>query len=131
LAHQFRERASDALDELKVALATLPDDLVELVGLLLARRRQVLEAFRRLEKPIVGCRRPAFTGVSIWARCWRARGDFVVLDFEGSRGALAEERRRDAVAAQGRRQAWCAPSVSRPRRAGQLSGATAAGRGHT
>jgi maltose alpha-D-glucosyltransferase/alpha-amylase len=41
LAHQFRERASDALDGLKSRLAALPDELVELVGPLLARRAPV------------------------------------------------------------------------------------------
>jgi len=93
LAHQFRERASDALDGLKSRLATLPDDLVELVGLLLARRRQVLEAFRRLEETEVVLQKTRIHGDFHLGQVLRARGDFVVLDFEGEPARSPEERR--------------------------------------
>ena len=93
LAHQFRERANDALDGLKSRLATLPDDLVELVGPLLARRRQVLEAFRRLEETEVVLQKTRIHGDLHLGQVLRVRGDFVVLDFEGEPARSPEERR--------------------------------------
>jgi maltose alpha-D-glucosyltransferase/alpha-amylase len=93
LAHQFRERGSDALDGLKSRLATLPDDLVELVGLLLARRRQLLEVFRRLEETEAVLQKTRIHGDFHLGQVLRARGDFVVLDFEGEPARSPEERR--------------------------------------
>jgi maltose alpha-D-glucosyltransferase/alpha-amylase len=93
LAHQFRERASDALDGLKSRLAALPDDLVELVGLLLARRRQVLEVFRRLEETEAILQKIRIHGDFHLGQVLRVRGDFVVLDFEGEPARSPEERR--------------------------------------
>jgi len=93
LTHQFRERANDALDGLKTRLATLPDDLVELVGLLLARRRQVLDAFRRLEETDAVVQKIRIHGDFHLGQVLRARGDFVVLDFEGEPARSPEERR--------------------------------------
>jgi maltose alpha-D-glucosyltransferase/alpha-amylase len=93
LAHQFRERATDALDGLKSRLAALPDDLVELVGLLLARRRQVLDAFRRLEETEVTLQKIRIHGDFHLGQVLWARGDFVVLDFEGEPARSPEERR--------------------------------------
>jgi maltose alpha-D-glucosyltransferase/alpha-amylase len=93
LAHQFRARAGDGLDGLKSRLATLPDDLVELVGLLLARRRQVLDTFRRLEETEVVLQKIRIHGDYHLGQVLRARGDFVVLDFEGEPARPPEERR--------------------------------------
>ena len=93
LAHQFRERATDALDGLKSRLAALPDDLVELVGPLLARRRQVLGTFRRLEETETMLQKIRIHGDFHLGQVLRARGDFVVLDFEGEPGRSPEERR--------------------------------------
>jgi len=93
LAHQFRERATDILDGLKSRLAALPDDLVELVGLLLARRRQVFEAFRRLEETEATLRKTRIHGDFHLGQVLRSRGDFVVLDFEGEPARSPEERR--------------------------------------
>jgi maltose alpha-D-glucosyltransferase/alpha-amylase len=93
LAHQFRERASDELDGLKSRLAALPDDLVELVGPLLARRRQVLAAFRRLEETEASLQKIRIHGDFHLGQVLRARGDFVVLDFEGEPARSPEERR--------------------------------------
>jgi maltose alpha-D-glucosyltransferase/alpha-amylase len=93
LAHQFRERAGDALDGLKSRLATLPDDLVELVGLLLARRRQVLDNFRRLEETEAALQKIRIHGDFHLGQVLRVRGDFVLLDFEGEPARSPEERR--------------------------------------
>jgi maltose alpha-D-glucosyltransferase/alpha-amylase len=93
LAHQFRERAGDALDELKSRLAALPDDLVELVGMLLARRRQVLDSFRRLEETDVALQKIRIHGDFHLGQVLRVRGDFVLLDFEGEPARAPEERR--------------------------------------
>jgi len=129
LAHQFRERASDALDALKSRLATLPDDLVELVGLLLARRRQVLEAFRRLEETEAVLQKTRIHGDFHLGQVLRARGDSWCWTSRASRRA----RRKNAARCNRRSRtspAWCAPSATPPRRAGQLSSKTAAGRRH-
>jgi maltose alpha-D-glucosyltransferase/alpha-amylase len=93
LAQQFRERAGDGLDGLKSQLATLPDDLVELVGLLLARRRQVLDIFRRLEETEAALQKIRIHGDFHLGQVLRVRGDFVVLDFEGEPARSPEERR--------------------------------------
>ena len=93
LAHQFRARAGDVLDGLKSRLATLPDDLVELVGLLLARRRQVLDTFRRLEETQAVLQKTRIHGDFHLGQVLRARGDFVMLDFEGEPARSPEERR--------------------------------------
>ena len=93
LAHQFRERATDALDGLKSRLAALPDELVELVGPLLARRRQVLDAFRRLEETEATLQKIRIHGDFHLGQVLRVRGDFVVLDFEGEPARSPEERR--------------------------------------
>jgi maltose alpha-D-glucosyltransferase/alpha-amylase len=93
LADQFRARAGDVLDGLKSRLATLPDDLVELVGLLLARRRQVLDTFRRLEETKVVLQKIRIHGDFHLGQVLRARGDFVLLDFEGEPARSPEERR--------------------------------------
>jgi maltose alpha-D-glucosyltransferase/alpha-amylase len=81
------------LDGLKSRLATLPDDLVELVGLLLARRRQVLDTFRRLEETKVVLQKIRIHGDFHLGQVLRARGDFVLLDFEGEPARSPEERR--------------------------------------
>jgi maltose alpha-D-glucosyltransferase/alpha-amylase len=93
LAHQFRERAADMLDGLKSRLAALPDDLVELVGLLLARRRHVFEIFRRLEETEATLQKIRIHGDFHLGQVLRSRGDFVLLDFEGEPTRAPEERR--------------------------------------
>jgi len=92
LAQQFRARASDVLDGLKSRVAVLPDDLVELVGLLLARRRQVLDSFRRLEETEAVLQKTRIHGDFHLGQVLRVRGDFVVLDFEGEPARSPEER---------------------------------------
>src|SRR5205807_1217973 len=49
LVTDVRKRAAGVFDVLKGNVSQLPDDLVEIAGLVLARRRQIVESFGRLE----------------------------------------------------------------------------------
>ena len=42
----IRKEASGVLDLLKYSIAGLPDDLIDLAGMVLGRRRQILDSFR-------------------------------------------------------------------------------------
>ena len=63
------------------------------MGLLLARRRQVLEVFRRLEETEAILQKIRIHGDFHLGQVLRVRGDFVVLDFEGEPARSPEERR--------------------------------------
>ncbi len=92
-AERMRKRAVELLNHLKARLSLYPDDVVELSGLLLARRRHLLEAFRRLEELDATLIRTRIHGdLHLGQVLWQER-DFVILDFEGEPHRTPQERR--------------------------------------
>jgi maltose alpha-D-glucosyltransferase / alpha-amylase len=92
LAQQARTHATAVLGRLKSHLAALPDDLVELVGSLLASRRRVFEVFRRLEEADVKLLKTRVHGNFHLGQVLRSRNDFVILGFKGDAGTPEERR---------------------------------------
>jgi maltose alpha-D-glucosyltransferase / alpha-amylase len=92
LAHQGLAHALKVLTALKARLATLPDDQVELVGLLLANRRRVFEFFQRLEEIHVELQKIRVHGNLDLGQILRRRNDFVIVGFKGDAGTPEERR---------------------------------------
>jgi maltose alpha-D-glucosyltransferase/alpha-amylase len=93
LRENLLEHASGAFDVLKESLSGLPDGVVELAGLVLSRRRFVLDRFRRLSLGPDRILRTRIHGDYHLGQVLRAKGDFVILDFEGEPARPLAERR--------------------------------------
>ena len=93
LRQNLLEHAAAAFDALKENLPHLPDGAVELAGLVLSRRRRVLDRFRRLEGGEIHALRTRIHGDYHLGQVLCVKGDFVILDFEGEPARSLEERR--------------------------------------
>jgi len=85
--------AARAFDALKANLARLPDDAVETAGLVLSRRTHLLERFQRLTALQDAGAKTRVHGDYHLGQVLRAKGDFVILDFEGEPARMLQERR--------------------------------------
>jgi maltose alpha-D-glucosyltransferase/alpha-amylase len=92
LAHQSLAHALKVMTGLKARMATLPDDQVEMVGLLLASRRRVFEFFHRLEDTNVELQKTRIHGNLHLGQILRSRNDFTIVGFKGDAGTPEERR---------------------------------------
>jgi maltose alpha-D-glucosyltransferase/alpha-amylase len=86
LVTELRGRAAHAFDVLKENVSTLDDDTVECAGLVLSRRRRILGSFNKLDGRRIGALRTRIHGNYHLDNVLRVKGDYVIIDFEGSRG---------------------------------------------
>jgi maltose alpha-D-glucosyltransferase/alpha-amylase len=93
----LRKEASGVLDLLRDSIAGLPDDLIDLAGLVLGRRRQILDSFRLSAGDPAGDgtlgQRIRIHGDYRLGKVLQVKTDYLVVDFEGEPGRPIAERR--------------------------------------
>ena len=93
----LRKEASGVLDLLRDSIARLPDDLIDLAGLVLGRRRQILDSFRLSAGDPAGDgtlgQRIRIHGDYRLGKVLQVKTDYLVVDFEGEPGRPIAERR--------------------------------------
>jgi maltose alpha-D-glucosyltransferase/alpha-amylase len=92
----LREQAARRFEILKESLSRLPDETVEMAGLALGRRRQILDRIRLSGREPDYGRRIRIHGDYHLGQVLRVRSDFVILDFEGEPARSLEQRRAKA-----------------------------------
>ncbi len=89
----LRKEAVRVLDLLKDSVAGLPDEFVDLAGLVLSRRSQILGSFRlEAEDGALG-QRIRIHGDYHLGQVLQVKSDYVILDFEGEPARPIAERR--------------------------------------
>jgi maltose alpha-D-glucosyltransferase/alpha-amylase len=89
----LRKEAARVLDQLKESVAALPDEFIDMAGLVLARRRQILDSFRlEAEAGTLG-QRIRIHGDYHLGQVLQVKSDYVILDFEGEPARPLAERR--------------------------------------
>jgi maltose alpha-D-glucosyltransferase/alpha-amylase len=93
LREELIAHATGAFDALKENVARLPDNVLERAGLVLSRKSLVLDRFRRLSADEIHALRTRIHGDYHLGQVLRAKGDFVILDFEGEPARSLADRR--------------------------------------
>ena len=86
-------RLPRVLDLLKDSVAGLPDELIDLAGLVLGRRRQILDSFRARPGDGTLGQRIRIHGDYHLGQVLQVKTDYVILDFEGEPARPIAERR--------------------------------------
>jgi len=89
----FRKEATRVLDLLKDSVAGLPDEVIDLAGLVLGRRKQILESFRLSAGDGMLGQRLRIHGDYHLGQVLQVKTDYVILDFEGEPARPIAERR--------------------------------------
>src|SRR5581483_3604732 len=89
----WRDQALSVFDALKQNLSRLPDDTVELAGLVLGRRRQILDRLQHLQTDSIDGQRIRIHGDYHLGQVLRVKSDYFILDFEGEPARPLPERR--------------------------------------
>jgi len=93
LRASLRQRATGAFDALRDSVARLPDEIVDLAGMVLGRRKQIIDTIRL---PLVNgmrAQRIRTHGDYHLGNVLRVRTNYVILNFAGETGRPLEERR--------------------------------------
>ena len=93
LSLRLREHARQVFDGLKHGIAGFSDEVLEHAALVLGRRREITERFRRLEELDLTLKATRIHGDYHLGQVLRVRDDFVILDFEGEPARSLAERR--------------------------------------
>jgi len=93
LVADLRQKATKVFDLLRDSVAGLPDELLDLTGLALARRKQIRDSFRYLAGDNLQAQRIRIHGDYHLGQVLRARTDYLILDFEGEPARSLAERR--------------------------------------
>jgi maltose alpha-D-glucosyltransferase/alpha-amylase len=83
LATELRKHATRVLAVLKASVSQLPDEVVEVAGLVLARRRRILDSFTRLDARDIRALRTRIHGNYYLGQVLRVKTDYIIRDFEG------------------------------------------------
>ncbi len=89
----LRKDAVLVLDLLKDSIAGLPDELIDLAGLALGRRSQILDSFRLAAEDSTLGQRIRIHGDYHLGQVLQVKTDYVILDFEGEPGRPIADRR--------------------------------------
>jgi len=97
ISENLADHAAQIMGLLKTNLSRLSDDAVEMGGLVMSKRREIIERFHELAKVKEGLTRTRIHGDYHLGQVLREKADFVILDFEGEPARTLAERRQKQV----------------------------------
>src|SRR5579883_240348 len=89
----LRQEATRVFDLLKDSVAGLPDEVIEVAGLVLGKRRQILNCFQFFSFDQENLQRIRIHGDFHLGQVLRVKTDYVILDFEGEPARPLADRR--------------------------------------